>query len=92
MLLSVSDQVCAHEPTFGTCGMPWADCMLVKTTDSVVSTVKFDHIPNILCKHTQSADYTPRVAAVVSLYSQLRKALPMMHKTFLAHVNIFLRN
>jgi len=74
--LSVCDQVCAlAEPAanIAACDMSWADCMLVKTTGSAVSTVDLTTFPTFFAS-TQSADYTPSVAAVVSLYSQLRKA------------------
>ncbi len=47
--------------------------MLVKTTGSAVNTVNLTTFPKLFAS-TQFADYTPRVAAVVSLYSHLRKA------------------
>jgi len=47
--------------------------MLVKVTGSAVSTVELITFPTIFAS-TQSADCTPNVAAVVSLYSHLRKA------------------
>ena len=76
MTLSVCDQVCAlAEPAanIAACDVSWTDCMLVKTCGSAVNTVNLTTFPNLFAS-TKSADYTLRVAAVVSLYSHLRKA------------------
>jgi len=53
--------------------MSWADIMLVKTTGTAVDMVALTTFPTLFAS-TQSADYTPSVAAVVSLYLPLCKA------------------
>lgn len=57
---------------FAACDVSGTDCMVVKMADSAVNTVNLTTLN--LFASTTSFDYTPRVAAVVSWYSHLRKA------------------